>query len=299
MRPILMAALAIGLTGMAAIAQPYELKNTFTPGETLYLDLTTSMQGAMHSEVAQMPIEATNEGVIAFETRAAQPDGSGEVMVELKQLFMIAPTLGVREPLDFLPIADEEGKQFSITIRPDGEVVETDSASMSMIQGVQGVSQSPIQMRPYPKLPEGPVNIGHTWSEKWVVPYLDGSKPIIEEAEYRLAKVEERDGVNVAIIEVKTTINAEDVSFEPGQMQGAAGQSAIEVKLSYETYVKEGSGEMVFDLDRGRLLSMNDDLRLNLKMGGETSLGGASFPTDFTMIVRVRNHAVYQDAMPE
>ena len=282
-----------------AAAQPYDIKNHFKPGEVTFLTLDTYIQGAMQNQAGAFPIEATNSGLFRYEVKNVLSTGA-LCNVKLEKMEMFAPMAGHREPLDMIPILAKEDAAFDLTMKPNGEVVKNSKALNlgQVMPGMENVGLSPIQIRPYMRLPNAPAKLNDQWTESWVVPFLKGSKPIIAYATYALRKIEERDGVRTAVIESETSINAQDVKFDPVKNEGEAA-SQIQLTLNYKSYVMSGTGEWLFDLDKGRLASMKDDTRTVLEMSGSSNLGGMSFPTEYTMTMRVRNSGVTFDALPE
>ncbi len=282
-----------------AAAQPYDIKNIFKQGAVTYLTLDTYIQGAMQSQAGSFPIEATNSGLFRFEIGNVLSTGAA-CNVKLEKMEMYAPMAGHREPLDMIPILAKEDASFDIAMKPNGEVVKNSKLADfgQSIPGMENVGLSPIQIRPYMRLPNQPAKINDAWTESWVVPYLQGSKPIIAYATYTLRKIEEREGVRTAVIESETSINAQDVKFDPVKSE-EDGPAQIQLTLNYKTYSMNGTGEWLFDIKKGRLVSMTDDTKTTIEMSGESNLGGMSFPTEYTMITRVRNTGVSHDAMPE
>ncbi|MDP8242518.1 MAG: hypothetical protein P9L94_00445 [Candidatus Hinthialibacter antarcticus] len=299
LRTIVTSVFTLLLSVSVAVAQPYEIKNIFRPGAVTFLTLDTYIQGAMQSQAGAFPIEATNSGLFRYEIQNVLTTGA-VCNVKLEKMEMFAPMAGHREPLDMIPILAKEDAAFDLTMKTNGEVVKNSKQLDlgAVLPGLDQVGLSPIQIRPYMRLPNGPAKINDVWSESWVVPHLKGSKPIIAYATYSLRKIEERDGVRTAVIESETTINAENVQFDPVKSDDEAPPQ-IQLTLNYKSYVMRGTGEWLFDLEKGRLTSMKDDTRTELEMAGSSNLGGMSFPTEYTMTLRVRNAGVSFDSMPE
>ncbi|MBZ0255026.1 hypothetical protein K8I31_03130 [bacterium] len=283
-----------------AFAQPYEIKNIFKPGNVTFLTLDTYVQGSMQNAAGDFPIEATNSGLFRYDIKNVLTTGA-LCNVKLEKMEMYAPMAGHREPLDMIPILAKEDASFDVTMTPSGDVVK--SSKMvdlgQSLPGMENVGVSPTQIRPYMRLPEGPANINQTWTENWAVPFLKGSKPIVAYATYTLRKVEERDGVRVAEIESETTIHATDVKFDPVKPDKDNPAPQIKLVMNYKTYSMTGTGKWLFDIDKGRVISMQDDNHTVMEMSGSSELGGMSFPTEYTLNLRVRNSGVSYDSMPE
>ncbi|MBI1390409.1 MAG: hypothetical protein GC154_18380 [bacterium] len=273
-------------------AQPYTLTNQYHDGQQAYMKLTIYQQGSIQAGAANNPVEATSESVIGYTTvKAGEP---ASLKVKLESMTAVIPTLGIREPVDMMKILNPDDASFEISINQQGEVVESDKPVALSTSLPGNVSQSPIQMRPYPRLPKGEVNPGHVWHESWVMPFTGASKPVIAHATYTLDKVEQQDGVETAVISSDTLIDAKDVDFEPMNSSG----TGIAFKMHYAEMNIAGKGVILFDMTNGHVKSYEDDMKIRQVMSAQSQLGDSSFDNEQSISVRTRTRAEYHSDNP-
>ncbi|MBN2023119.1 MAG: hypothetical protein JW809_10030 [Pirellulales bacterium] len=236
-------------TSLAAGEEPatYLLRYKFTQGETLRWDVVH--RGRIDATVSgsTKTTETVSKSIKAWRVKEITPDGSAvfEHSVEYVDMWHrltdCAPVRydsrkDAKPPRAFEQAAQRVGKPLcQITLDNRGKIL----GRKELIVGPAKVSEGEITM----PLPEDPVAVGQTWSEKHdvTVPLETGGvKKILTLQKYALKDV--RTGV--ATIEVAT------------QILTPIDDPAIEAKL-----IERGSrGTVRFDVDAGRVLSQRMDL---------------------------------------
>lgn len=247
--PASAALVAVLVAALSAGEEPatYLLRYKFAPGETLRWDVVH--RGRVDATVSgsTKTTETVSKSVKVWRVKEIAEDGSAvfEHSVEHVDMWQrMSDCVPIRydsrkdakPPRVFQQAAQRVGKPLCrITLNNRGKIM----GRKELIVGPGPASEGEITI----PLPEKPVAVGETWSEKHdvTVPLETGGiKKILTQQTYTLASVQ----TGVATIEVAT------------QILTPVNDPAIEAKL-----IERGSrGAVRFDVDAGRVLSQQMDL---------------------------------------
>lgn len=302
--------IALAVVGLALLTYqpaawatgPHDLKNRFNDGETVYLNLMTQIQGMsqVRDQFEPEPLESTIHSVVSFYTRLINPDGSANIDVELELINMISPTMGIREPMDLKEaVMHPDDLRLEMAIQPSGQVRDNPvtSSSSQPFPGLDNLNNSPMELRPYPLLPEAPALIGERWTESWVIPFDGASKPVIGHATYTLHRVEDTEEGRIAHIRTQTSVLVDNVAFEPLSPRDDI-QEHTQIGMRYREYRVEGTGDLTFNMDKGRATLYEDDKRIHMDLDTITVIEGEPIASEVKLIYRMRSRAQYTDTPP-
>ncbi len=282
----------------SAIAQDaapvYDLKNIFTAGETIYVDMSTQTDGVMttkkNEESSQVPIHSRLHTIVSYKTLDVAEWSTLEI--GFHQMIIAGEMLGkaTQDLVETLGLGD---RKVQIKVDSKGTVQEIpESGDKSPHDPTKAVTR---QM-PYLKFPPQPIPVGTVWTDSRRVPITGAAKTMIANTTYTLNKVIDENGQKIAVILSEMRIHEMDIPVESSS--SSQKNVNVVVKFTYKEYSLSGKGEIRFSLDRGRILSVQDSQDSLISMLGDTDVNKASFPQDviqkFTQVL----HAEFSDQLP-
>ena len=76
-------------------------------------------------------------------------------------------------------------------------------------------------------------------------------------------------------------ISAENVIYNPEPVQQGMGK--VTVNVVFQQYKAQGEGMLEFNISRGQLVTLQDQIDYLIDMGGETNVDQAGFPNTYVM----------------
>lgn len=296
---------AVSLTA-AGQTDSYQLQNRFAPGEPVYLQMQSQMNGQTTLRGQAMPLEMTLDSLLMFEPGALNEEGIATVTANLERMEMTVPTMGIREPMDLKSdVLSEDQSRFVLQLDAQGNVLDRSAAVTPSSSSMGGVESMSMEHTPYPPLPADPVGLGAQWRQQWQVPYAGASKPVIQHVTYTLAEIVQTGSGRHALIDTQSRIDVRDVDFDAiPSKQG--GEDALKVKWHWNSYRVEGEGRLVFDMDQGRTLSFEEVKQIEQDLVQEMIVAGEGMASQMTQTLRMETEgrfapdaAMIETATPE
>lgn len=243
---VLVAGLAMCGSVGAVQADPLEFSHSFRAGEKFVVrtDHSSTIE-VTEKETLQVIANATNS-LRRYTIESIDDDGAATVLMEIEAVVITASdsestvqydSASAEEPPEqFIPVANSVGKPHArFKISPKGEVISV-TPLQETTKKADEASQSLEQ--PFVRLPDGPVEIGGTWSEtfKVIISIPDRLPEAVRlKRSYQLESIE--DGL--AKVSWKTIV------LTP----------IDDTRLEAELVQRQLGGTFVFDTTAGRLVS--------------------------------------------
>lgn len=215
----------LGAPRASAQAETIEFRLKLAKGEALFHSLNTAVALGLEMLGSKQALQGQETGRLAVRVLDVEEDGT--MLVE-GMTEDVSRTIGTstERPLD---------EPWSYRVRPDGTVVET-------------LAGEKTDNFPF-KFPGRPVAVGETWSGETTISE-SGIKGRVTRT-YTLAAVERVNDERVARVTAK----------DDGKVTGTSYLEARPGTTTTTGTVK-GTGEMIWSVDRGRMLRSSDDLEV-------------------------------------
>ncbi|HXK95473.1 MAG TPA: hypothetical protein PKV38_17490 [bacterium] len=283
----------------AETGETYELKNKFTAGEKIYLNLVVKDQGVSTEQTKTGPVDTaidhTMEAVVSFQITNVEPAGWAEMQIGYESLMISGVMLsgGTQNLVDKFGLRDQP---VLIKMNSRGEVDEMKSGGGPGSR-LKEVMRSTTRQMPFLKCPAEPVPLGCTWREQQQIPYSAAARPMIANITYTLEKIEEEGGEKVAVIQSELQIDEQDVPVDSSRLGGNLDN--IIVQFTFKEFKIQGGGQIRFSLDRGRILSVESKQEVLEHLTGSMDISQTSFDQDVIQKTSRTIHAVFTDQIPD
>ncbi|MGI6456986.1 MAG: hypothetical protein ACOX5R_15395 [bacterium] len=258
----------------------YQLRNQFQQNEEQYLHLDTTLKGSSQVGDDHLPINVDMDMLFVFRTREVKQDGREAVVeVDIEQLEMMDEMMGPKK-INVLEMLGNQGQPYSVKVNQSGEAEKLVDTKLPNV-AIPGMEQANVMRMPWLKLPDQQVAIGDSWTDAQNIPLEGLSEPMINHATYTLVDVEERGGEQIAHIKKVNRISAENVIYNPEPVQQGMGK--VTVNVVFQQYKAQGEGMLEFNISRGQLVTLQDQIDYLIDMGGETNVDQAGFPNTYVM----------------
>jgi len=246
--------LVVLLVGAAAQAQNgLVLRYRYAPGDVQTYLMKGTVQGAVKTaDASEMPVTADMDGRITAKTTAVSDRGVASQEITLGRLTVTTEAMGIQsqavieagkitvtvngQPVELpqgIPGVAAFGTPIKAKVDPRGRVLQMDTTPL----GDLAAGFDPSMLRETSVVfPEGPVNVGDSWSSKMTIPLnMMGRKTNVTlDFTYTFAGVEQYKGKDVARLDLKGTAT-----------MASAGDSAFQSRQTF-------SGFELFDYSAGR-----------------------------------------------
>jgi hypothetical protein len=210
--------LAYSLTGDVALDYRVnmDMAMTTTFGDS-FRALDPSMPGSM-----DMTMEV--EMLTGYQISPGDESGTYRITMDVSEMKLGGGSINMGgEKMDFsdLPqgqindVLDQQVAEVSFVITEQGEVLSMEVAGMPIdVSGILGgTSTGSVTGQMFgPELPEGPVNIGDTWTTVWEE-QLPGMDPIVTEQTHTITGREEKNGYDTWVIKTDASIDAYTITW--------------------------------------------------------------------------------------
>lgn len=281
------AALCLGVSFTPAIGQDaeadgpsYSLAIKFTKGETRRYETKMEMTQEMDFGMGPMKTSMTNATVTADTCREVRDDGSVVVASKTESMAMKMDNPMMKFAYDSAKPDAEAFKQFPMLRASFVMVGETITATLSAdrkvtkLEGLKEIREraekdftaEELEMlgdaldennmkqtleATYAAWPKEPVAVGGTWDNSMKIPANEAGTMKMD-MNYKLAGVEKRDGMQVALIDVSGTI------------EFSANEDGMNMKVT----TQKVEGKLVFDMDKGETLELTTTMTFEMSMEG-------------------------------
>jgi hypothetical protein len=257
----------LGGDGGSASAQPLAL--AFTPGESETYTMHMTMDGSMNAGEllgGDQPLVMDVTQVVTWETSSVDEDGVATITVTVDS--MTGSVNGME-----IPAGASATPPVEIRVTPDGRILSAGGLSFAGIEQTGGAS-FPGMGQMTPLLPEGPVEVGDSWSKDFSqeVPFGEGT--IEFTATSTLEGYEDVNGVDAAVITTEYTVPM-DFTIDFGEMLGALGATGSGDLAGFEdasiAYGGQGSFEQTawVDTEAAEMLKMTSAGSFDMTMSFE------------------------------
>jgi len=300
-RLLLLAAILVAVSPLLSCRRSRQtlLRYSFRPGDRLVYDLVVDGQGTVtmkgpdrdgKPDEIDLPVRLEGTLELVMEVRSVDSTGVAAVDVSYRgfnfsvnnqirgrTLKLVMTEKGMetwedgRLLKEVTPEDDEfllrglAGETFPLKIDPRGKVVSVTTPT-AFLNAFPYINFSDVLEYAQPELPENAVEIGTAWNRQVeiLLPQLterfSSGDHFNLTMEYTLAGVEGRPPAQTALLEV-----IGDIVQEEKSEGGAAGRGKL------KSFTQNTSGEVRFDISRGRLLSSNLVMEQTLLMNMDLS----------------------------
>ena len=241
---------------------PVELSRGFQEGQVLKYRLQVNTQSGVKRTAYEQTVYAQTE-LKTTNTIEKVTDDSVEMTMQFDYA-VGSMTVGDRVRPDE-SVAGLRGKSLLFTLNPEGEVQAW--AGLSDEEYLQaGAGQMAMLLYDiFPPLPDGPVEVGTTWSEDYDVPDITTAvdRDFIGETTYEVVGFKARNGIECVEIERTSSYEFEGRAEQAGEMWLMSGSGDIQ-------------GTMLISIEGGMVVYSSSETSLTLQGEGASVASAAA-----------------------
>lgn len=295
---VAMAAMAAGAQETAETDRTHLLRNKFAEGETSYLALAIVTNVTANAGPVNAPIRNEMEVLIRFRTDDVRDNGEADISMGVEKMLARGEMPGMDNPQDLRRLLGLEDVTLTMTVNEVGDVLKAPSLPMET-PGMENLEKGPNKMTeklPWLQLPDEAIAIGGHWNHAREVPLTAASDPIISHTTYTLREVNGTDAGRVALIATESRIRAENVEVDPASMGMNTGM--MQLKLTFKKYHYDSEGWFRFNLDEGRIESMEERGILEQEIDSNLNISGAGFPATMKYDYNIVTTGEFLESLP-
>jgi len=285
--------LLVLMLAVPLMAAPVKLAHKFNTGEKFDQNITIDMKGSAGPEGQKMPLEMTMRMAIGSEVLDVKPNGTFSMKMSFKEMKMSGA--GMSGEIDLGEMMQTKDKSFTILFGKKGNVLKTEGMEDLSPGGMPGgMNQTPGQFD-LPFFPDHPVDVGNRWEYKGH-PEMPGTGTKAEQVkEYVLKALKELNGSKIAVVGVKEKTTIENATQTISSPMGGN----IEITQNIKSLTVDQDGEMLFDVDKGRVLGMRALMKTVADVSISTGVQGQNFPGSMKTDMDMNVNFVYDYADTE
>ncbi|MFH1738541.1 MAG: hypothetical protein ABIH23_06000 [bacterium] len=265
---LLAVGLMVFLLSAGAIAAPTQLALKFNKGETFDQSTQIQIKASSGTEGSQMPTDMKMSMGFAFEVLDVKPDRSIAMKSVCKEM-----KVGEMDVGQAFGMID---KSITLTVDSKGRVSDVQGLEdLAPGGGMPGDPLSGANQFIFPYLPDDPIEIGDTWRNEGEIEFPGASTKAKNCEDYVLRDIKELDGLQVAIIGIKSNSTIEDVTMTINSPIAAN----MEISYHINMMTIEKDGEMLLDTGNGKILGAKLLVKTDQDASVSTGVPGQNFDT--------------------